>query len=262
MELANCYLLGEAGPKLEDAKIIFEDIKDAFPGDPVARLRLAQTIISIEESRTTIATSVALLQEAISRASSDPLTAQEHWIKIALQTALSFMRWRLAQQEIKDHQNDKAASAVKAAATDAFTGFELWLSLPAKLRDTRDCKLHAHRVLSSLLHYAAWLIHKGHEDKFVNKENLRKWISDLASIKIEKFRDYFKTEENLMRAHLALGDMDSARALANTIFQHFKGTAETRAARELSLGEIGTMLHRDEITEFRSAAAVLIGAAN
>jgi ppGpp synthetase/RelA/SpoT-type nucleotidyltranferase len=258
MELANCYMLGEAGQKLQTAAMLFKEVLKEFPLDPIVRFRLARTMIDLEQTEDGYQKAIDLLKECISLIHKDSLTGNEHWVTIAAQVQLSFTLWRLSELVVKaGDQRDKRNDLLKEAAISGYAGYEAWLKMPDEIRAWPDYRQHANKALSNVIYFAAQLIGGGYEDDFINRQNLTEWIEKISLIGATKYRDYYKTEDNLMEAFCVLGNMEEARKLANSVFGHLKALAEKRAAHELSLGEIGEMLHPWEIGEFRSAVEVL-----
>jgi len=260
MELANCYLYGAMVHKLDDAIKIYSGVIEKFPRDPVARVRLAKAIVEKNPTRETFLKSIDALRAALDLISSDPLTGPGHWVQMSTLIQMGWDYWKLAEEYKKAGNNDAQKEQLRNAIKTTREAYQYWSSLDKDDAGGVTHRLLAHKALSNILYYAAKLRDLvPPEDPDCSSDAIRKWIGELSAIVVPGYRDYYRTQDNMMHAYDSIGERDAAVNLANEIYDYLKKTAERRAGRVLKFDEIANYLDAEERNPFMAAVGTKLG---
>ena len=118
---------------------------------------------------------------------------------------------------------------------------------------------YGQRALSNRLYYVADILLLGHEDKTYNRANLKEYVEDYISLDVPSYWQSFRADDNLMRAHQALGENAEALKVADRIFSKLRSIAEERAGVALNFNQIMSYLLDDEKPPMRSAMKQILG---
>ena len=257
LELANCLVL--SGSKFDEARGIYAALHEAFPKDPTVSFRYARALLRSPADKTDIQRACDLSKLGIANIEGDPMTGPGHWLPIAAQIQLGFADWNLARNAEEAHDQSKALEYVLDAVRETEKAYDLWNDLPRNRRKEDTHRLYGHKAASNLLYYLAEVLRlrEGNDDSA--RQGIRKYMSILREEEVPMYESYYKTRDNLMHAHVALGELVEARELAGKNRGELRKLAEARAGHPLTF-DVRTYLSAEEGRNWESASEVLADA--
>jgi len=278
MELANCYSAcsnakknlipgiaeGNYGcPKTADelskmAINYYRKIVSSTNDDATSRVRLAKALCRTEEILDHVDEVVTLSEHAVNLVGNDPITGPNHWIQLSAYTQMGYALW-CRYKLIIDTKLEDRLQVLERALEKTKCAYDIWVTQKAHINLTFTSRLVAHKAVSNILFYAAELEKLTAGDKETLRSEIKDFIEVLRTLKVDSYRDFFRTKDNLMHAQLALGNTETARTLAIENFCHLRSAAERRAARPLERSKIESFLRKSEEASFFAAQDLLFG---
>ncbi|WP_289014409.1 hypothetical protein [uncultured Methylobacterium sp.] len=258
IEFANCLFFSKIPEEQQKSVEIYESLAAAYPQDPTVRLRLATAMASTRRGdEGALRHAIALIKEAIPLIAADPLTGPDHWLAISCYVHLGFLDWGLSVALEKRGDREGAVRSLREAVDHTTQGYRIWCRLDPAVRGVEIYLLSAHKALSNLLYYAAKFVRLEQNDAQINRKLIEDSIQDLSELDVPKYKEYYKTRDNIMHAYVAIGKRDSARQAARDNVNELKKLAESRVGRQLTATEIEGCLDEDEQRNYRTAASVI-----
>lgn len=261
IEYANCLYFSRIEGEQRKAVAIYEELARAYAQDPTVRLRLAIALASTaNRDRSILTRAIDLTKQAIPLIDDDPLTGPTHWLAISCHVHLGFLYWKLFEAMERNASREEILDLLRSAAASTQKASRMWAELSAEVQGQDTYVLTAHKAMSNLLYYAAKFYRIETGDDTINRDLIEDTIAKLTALEIPKYREYYKTRDNIMHALSAIGKRDGARQMARDNVNELKKLAETRARRQLISTEIDGFLDEDEQRNYRAAAAVIADA--
>lgn len=267
-ELANChYLVAEDAERVilssnelkveqergfQRAAELYEEVLRRFPEDPTVLLRSTKAIFRLGKDH---AAALKTIDACVAKIADDSLTGSDHWLAVAAWVQKGLIEWVLSRQS-----EDPAArlGLVESAIGSTIKAHNSWSDQRPDARLRTENLLACHKAMSNILYYLADTILNGPPSAQYGAELLRHYRHLISDMRVDPYKEYYKTRDNIMHADWALGDKDSAKSLAQETFAELRGLAEQRAGQPLDSNEVAAYLQRTELPSFK-AAIELIG---
>lgn len=258
IEYANCLYFSRILQEQIKSLEIYEYLSVKYPQDPTVRLRLATAFAATSRDDVQVLRrAIDLIQEAIPLIAGDPLTGSSHWLLLSCHVHLGFLYWTLSVADEGTLTTRGVLELLNKAIDSTQMGYDIWRELDPETKENDTYKLTAHKAISNLIYYAAKFVRYDSGDPVINRALIEKCIASLDELKVPKYREYYKTRDNIMHALSAIGKRDGARQLARDNVNELKKLAENLARRQLISTEIDKFLDEDELRNYRAAAGVI-----
>jgi ppGpp synthetase/RelA/SpoT-type nucleotidyltranferase len=245
-------------PLLERARGIYRELARRHRHDPVVHFRYGAVLESLAESEAELEEALASIERGIKILDSDPLGFPDHWLRISSHVKKGYLLWMQAQKQTDGEERIRLITEAGTASLDAL---DAWHAQSDVGRQSEVNRLNAHKAASNVLFFGGKLMLEGKPSPLITADVIKKHMTLISRLNIDVYSDYFKTRDNLIFAHRALGEKEAARTLALTNFRELRRLAEQRAGVPLDIAQVHRHLHGSEANCFETARDVLFGKA-
>lgn len=238
----------------EDAHRLYGRVASANPSDATAKLGLARAVQRLDRIPAGLAHAEALLDDCI-RLIGPADILRNRLLPISSRIQKGVVLWQRAEAIAGDAA--LAREFVERAVDVTVQASEIWMEYGEDVRLTGYNRAGGHKAASNILYYVAQLVKRGWSRPGYDAETLKRYLPMLEGLRIEPYREFFKTRDNLMQAYDALGEVTTARDLARTTFTELRGEAERRAGVPLDVAGVALHLEPDERGCYDAARSVL-----
>ncbi|MBK3405260.1 hypothetical protein H0176_00985 [Methylorubrum populi] len=239
----------------EDAHRLYGRVATANPSDAPAKLGLARAVQRLDRTPEGLARAEALLDDCIRLIGHSDIL-RNRLLPISSRIQKGVVLWQRADAVAADDA-DAARRFVEQAVDVTVEASDIWMSYGEDVRLTGYNRAGGHKAASNILYYVAQLVKRGWSSTSYDGEVLRKYIPVLEDLRIDPYREYFKTRDNLMQAYDALGERETARNLARETFNELRSEAERRAGVPLDIEGVALHLESGERGCYEAARSVL-----
>ncbi len=242
---------------LGDAAKIFQELYIESSDHPYIAWWHARTFYRSNSNQEAISQTVEILNKALVCVENSEETEASSWMKMNILNLKGNVTWILASK-YSIGSADEVASIYDKAVNITKDALEVYFSLSKLSASLSHLKLMAHKASSNILYYIGSFCLENNILSSNHKADLMVQLEFLENLKLERTQDFFKSRDNIMIAHQALGNLPVARQLAYENFEELRANAQNRLGRPLlEMGDIKSHLVQVERPSFESAAKLL-----